>query len=506
MAAVVSSAFDSLTKHFRETALLASAEALLSWDEQTYLPEQASEFRADQLALLSGMIHQRRTDKRIGEWLAILAESDLARDPESDAGTVIREIRRDFDKQTKLPQALVEEIARTQTIAQRTWIDARKKNDFKSFAPILEKTFRLQRERADALRTGACRYDALLDDYEPNAKTSEVAAVLAGLRNELAPLIAEIAASPKKVSDEILKRHYPAADQAKFAQAAAAEIGFDFGRGRLDVTAHPFCTMTGPHDTRLTTRYDEHFFQMAFFGVLHEAGHGIYDQGLRPDWYGLPPGTYVSLGVHESQSRMWENIVGRSRAFWSYFFPKLQKAFPSAVGESRVDEFYQAINRVEPSLIRVEADEATYNLHIIIRFELEQALIDDKLAFADLPDAWRDKYQKYLGIQPPTDSDGCMQDIHWAAALVGYFATYSLGNLYSAQLFEAAERDLGPLEPMFARGEFTPLRTWLNQNIHQKGQCLPAGELVRRAVGGPLSHEPLLKYLKKKLYPIYGIG
>lgn len=506
MSATAQTALDSLVKHIRETTLLSSAEALLSWDEQTYLPESAAEFRADQLALLSGMIHQRHTDKRIGDWLATLADSDLAKNPESDTGTIIREIKRDFDKQTKLPQALVEEIARTQTLAQRTWIDARKSNDYKSFAPILEKTFQLQRERADHLKTGSCRYDALLDDYEPDAKTSEVAAVLAGLRNELAPLIARIASAPKQVSDQVLRRHYPAAEQEKFAKAAAAEIGFDFARGRLDVTAHPFCTMTGPHDVRMTTRYDESFFQMAFFGVLHEAGHGIYDQGLRAEWYGLPPGTYVSLGVHESQSRMWENLVGRSRAFWSYFFPKLQKAFPAAVGGASLDEFYGAVNKVEPSLIRVEADEATYNLHIIIRFELEQALIDEKLAFSDLPDAWRDKYQKYLGIKPETDSDGCMQDIHWAAALVGYFATYSLGNLYSAQLFEAAARDLGPLEPMFARGEFTPLREWLVKNVHSRGQCLSAGELVKRAVGKPLSHEPLLAYLKGKLYPIYGIG
>jgi len=269
------------------------------------------------------------------------------------------------------------------------------------------------------------------------------------------------------------------------------------------VTHHPFCTGLGPHDCRITTRYDERFFNTAFFGTLHEAGHGMYDQGLRTDQFGLPPGTYVSLGIHESQSRMWENLVGRSRAFWQHFFPQLQGAFPAAVGDVKPDDFFWAINHVAPSLIRVEADEATYNLHIIVRFELEQALLKQELAVGDVPAAWREKYQQYLGVEPPNDANGCLQDVHWSAALVGYFPTYSLGNLYASQFFEQADHDLGGLAAQFARGEFQPLKTWLNEQIHHRGHCYSAAELVQLVTGKPLSPAPLMRHLRGKLKPLY---
>jgi carboxypeptidase Taq len=261
----------------------------------------------------------------------------------------------------------------------------------------------------------------------------------------------------------------------------------------------------GPGDCRITTRYDERFFNTAFFGILHEAGHGIYDQGLRTEQFGLPPGMFVSLGIHESQSRMWENLVGRSRAFWKHFFPQLAAAFPAATEGIRPDDFFWAVNHVAPSLIRVEADEATYNLHIIVRFELEQALLSGDLAVTDLPGAWREKYQQYLGIAPPNDADGCLQDVHWSAGLIGYFPTYSLGNLYAAQFFERADRDLGGLEAQFARGEFLHLKQWLNKQIHQRGQCYTAGELVQLITGQPLSHAPLIRHLRGKLGPLYGL-
>jgi carboxypeptidase Taq len=311
--------------------------------------------------------------------------------------------------------------------------------------------------------------------------------------------------SGQKSPVEILEREYPVPAQEAFSKAAAAAIGFEFNRGRLDVTTHPFCSGMGPHDCRLTTRYDERFFNSAFFGTLHEAGHGIYDQGLRPDQFGLPPGTYLSLGIHESQSRMWENLVGRSRAFWQHFFPQLQAAFPGAAGSVKLDEFFWAINHVAPSLIRVEADEATYNLHIIVRFELEQALLSQDLAAGDLPAAWREKYREYLGIEPPNDQDGCLQDVHWSAALVGYFPTYSLGNLYASQFFEQADRDLGGLHTLFAKGDFVPLKSWLNEKIHRRGQCYSAAELVELVTGRPLSHEPLMRHLRGKLGPLYGV-
>src|SRR5437762_1993061 len=455
--------------------------------------------------LLTGLMHQKRTSRRLGDLLGELSAGELMKDPHSDAATTIRELKRQYDKRVKLPQALVEELTRASVLGQQAWVKARQDNDFAAFAPHAEKLFHLKRQQAECLGYKDSPYDALLDDFEPDAKTADVAKVLAQLRGELVPLVQAIMQSGRKAPVEILQREYPAAAQEAFGKAAAAAIGFDFTRGRLDITHHPFCSGMGPHDCRITTRYDERFFNSAFFGMLHEAGHGIYDQGLRADQFGLPPGTAVSLGIHESQSRMWEYLVGRSRAFWQHFFPQLQAAFPSAVGDVKLDDFFWAINHVAPSLIRVEADEATYNLHIIIRFELEQALLKQDLAVGDLPAAWREKYQQYLGVEPTTDADGCLQDIHWSAALIGYFPTYSLGNLYASQFFEQADRDLGGLSTMFARGEFAPLKSWLNDKIHRHGECYTAAELVQLVTGQPLSPAPLVRHLRDKLGPLYSL-
>jgi carboxypeptidase Taq len=496
--------FDELCQLSREAALLESIEGLLGWDERTYMPTKAGPYRAEQMTYLTGEVHKKRTSPRIGELLENLAGSQFAADPHSDSGATIRQLKRDYEKRVKLPQRLVEELTRESVLGQQAWVKARKENDFASFAPHLEKLYSLKREQAEALGYKDHPYDALLDDFEPDAKTHEVSRVLAELRAELVPLVQVIIDSGRKAPVEVLAREFPVAAQAEFGKAAAAAIGFDFEAGRLDVTHHPFCSGMGPHDCRITTRYDERFFPGAFFGTLHEAGHGIYDQGLRAEQFGLPPGTYVSLGIHESQSRMWENSVGRSRAFWQHFFPKLQAAFPS-VRDVSLETWYFAVNNVQPSLIRVEADEATYNLHIIVRFELEQALITGELPIRDLPSAWREKYRQYLGIEPPDDTDGVLQDIHWSAALIGYFPTYSLGNLYAAQFFEAADKDLGGLTQQFSRGEFHPLKDWLNKNIHHRGQCYTATELVQLVTGKPLSHEPLMRHLRSKLEPLYGL-
>ncbi len=497
--------FNELCQLAREAALLESVEALLNWDERTYMPEKAGPYRAEQITYLAGQIHKLRTNPRLGDLLGELKSSELAQDPHSDAGTTIRQLARDYEKRCKLPPKLVEELARAAVLGQQAWVEARKHNDFKSFAPHLKNLFELKRQQAEALGYEESPYDALLDDFEPDAKTSAVKKVLADLREELVPLVQAIAASSKKPRKEILQRTYPTTTQALFGTAAAKAIGFDFTSGRLDITHHPFCSGMGPNDCRITTRYHENFFPSAFFGILHEAGHGIYDQGLRSEQFGLPPGTYLSLGIHESQSRMWENLVGRSRPFWEHFYPQLQRDFLQAVGHEPLDDFYFAINTVEPSLIRVEADEATYNLHIIVRFELEQALIGGDLKVDDLSGAWREKYKHYLGIEPPNDADGVLQDVHWSAALIGYFPTYSLGNLYSSQFYEQADQDLGGLSAMFAKGEFLPLREWLRTNIHERGQCYSAAELVQLVTGKPLSHAPLMRHLKGKFGGLYGI-
>lgn len=497
--------FDQLCAHARETALLHSIAELMEWDERTFMPPAAGTYRADQIAFMSGWVHKRRTDPRLDQWLRELEASELAADPHSDPGATIRQLRRHYDKLVKVPQALVEELTRNAVLGQQAWVEARKHNSFSSFAPLLKRTIELKREQAEAVGYPRCPYDALLDDYEPGETTENVQHILEGLRRELVPLVAEIADSSRRPNLQILRCYYPLAAQEAFGKQAAVAVGFDFERGRLDVTHHPFCSEMGPDDCRITTRYDEHFFPTSFFGILHEAGHALYDQGLRKEHYGLPPGSFVSLGIHESQSRLWENFVGRSESFWRHFFPLAKQLFPTALADVSWRDFYFAVNDVRPSLIRVEADEATYNLHIIIRFELEQALINDQFPVAELPDAWRWKYRQYLGIEPPNDADGVLQDVHWSAGLFGYFPTYSLGNLYAAQFFAQADRELGNLNQAFSRGDFAGLLDWLRRNVHRRGQCYNATELVQVVTGKALSHGPLLAYLRQKFGALYGI-
>jgi carboxypeptidase Taq len=495
--------YAKLCGHVRQASTLGAIEAAISWDERCMMPAAAAEQRAEQITMLSGIIHERLVDPRIGEWLAELADGELTRDPHDDYGATIRQIRRQYEKRTKLPKELVEELAHTAVMGQHVWQEARKNDDYKSFAPLLAKMVELKQRQADALGYPETRYDALLDEFEPGELTSRVSAVLGALRDELVPLVAQVREGGRTPDLSILERRYPIEMQRTFGRAAAAKIGFDFERGRLDVTAHPFCTGLGPNDCRITTRYDEHFFNAGFFGILHEAGHGIYDQGLRSDQYGLPVGEAVSMGIHESQSRLWEIFVGRSLPFWRYLYGDARAAFPEALNDVTLGKFFFAVNDVRPSLIRVEADEFTYNLHILIRFELEQALIGGDLQADDLPGAWREKYRQYLGIEPPNDADGVLQDIHWSAGLFGYFPTYSLGNLYAAQFYEQADRELGGLERRFAQGEFNLLRRWLRAKIHLQGQKYPAAELCERITGGPLSHAPLMRHLRAKYDLLY---
>jgi carboxypeptidase Taq len=497
--------YEQLCVHTREVALLSSTQELLEWDERTKMPPGGGAYRAEQVSYLAGLIHRRQTEPEVGSWLSELADTPIAQDPHSDTGAVIRNLQRDYDKATKLPQALVEELARTAVLGQQVWAEARAANDFARFRPLLEKTIELKRQEADALGHSGVRYDALLDQYEPGARTSEVRQVLAALRDELVPLVGEIAASPRRPKAEILQRRFPIDEQAAFGRQAAAAIGFDFQSGRLDVTNHPFCCGVGPCDTRLTTRYNEHEFSGGLFSILHEAGHGIYDQGLPKQDYGLPTGEAVSLGVHESQSRMWENLVGRSRGFWQHFYPLAQSTFLESLADVPLEDFYFAINDVRPSLIRTEADEVTYNLHVLLRFELEQALLEDELRVADLPAAWNEKYRSYLGIESPTDANGVLQDVHWSAGLIGYFPTYSLGNLYASQLFDQARQELGDLEAAFAAGQFLPLRGWLQEKVHRQGRRYPAAELVKQITGQAISPTALMKHLRGKFSPLYGL-
>ena len=497
-------ALDNLAREFRDIATLATCESILGWDEVTYMPPGGGEHRANQKALLAGMVHQRATAPKIGEWLQTVEQSDLVRNGDEVAANV-RELRRGYDKMVKVPEKLVTELTKETSLAHQVWVDARKNNDFKSFLPSLSRIIDLCRQKAEAVGYQKEPYDALLDDYEPNTTSAEVEKVFTDLRAELVPVLDRITGAPKKAPVELIEREYPVDRQKTFCEEAADAIGYDFKIGRLDVTTHPFCTQIGPGDIRITTRYNPRRFNDAFFGVLHEAGHGIYEQNLRTDEFGMPLGEACSLGIHESQSRMWENAVGRSRAFWEFAFPKAQKVFPEALKSVSLDDFHFAVNDVRPSFIRVEADEVTYNLHIMLRFELELALIRGDLKPAEVPGAWNERFKNYLGIDVPDDRMGCLQDVHWSSGLFGYFPTYALGNLYCAQFFAQAEKDLGDLSAKFRMGSFDILRTWLKDKIHVHGRRYPAPELVKQVTGKPLSAEPLMAYLKAKFYPLYGV-
>ncbi|WP_145258912.1 carboxypeptidase M32 [Calycomorphotria hydatis] len=498
-------AYEELIRLRTEATLLGSTGAVLGWDEQTYMPQGGAEHRANQLSLITGLAHEQMTAPRIGELLSELESSKPFGEDAPEAAD-IREIRREYDRKTKLPKRLVEEMSRVGTLSQQAWISARSQKDFSKFEPWLEQTLALKKEEAQAVSNGEGNlYDALLDDYEPGMKSEDVAAAFAELKAAIVPLVASIQDSPRQPDTSILKRAYPEQLQQRFSRTAAEAIGFDFHRGRIDVTAHPFCSSFGPGDTRLTTRYDENFFSMAFFGVLHEAGHGMYEQGLNPQLYGTPRGESVSLGIHESQSLTWETFVGRSLPFWQHFFPQAQEIYPDALREVTLEEFYHAINDVRPSYIRVEADEVTYSLHIFLRFEIEQLLVGGDLAVADVQDAWNEKFRESFGFEVDHAAHGVLQDIHWSAGLIGYFPTYALGKMYAAQLFEQAKSDLGDLDAMFSTGEFAPLKAWLNKNIHSHGRQYPPAELIKRITGAPPSPKPLINYLTGKFGTLYEV-
>lgn len=499
--------FEQVASYVRETALLESTLALLEWDERTGLPSQGGAYRAEQSTFMSGLIHQRKTCPKFGEQLQQLGSSSLATgQPDSPQAATIKRLKRDFERNTLLPVDLVQAIAKATVLGQQAWETARAENDWKMFAPHMEEVFSLRQKEAELLSQGGPLYDALLDHYEEGASSEQLTQTFAELRDALIPLVKELSEAPNRPSGSTWKRSVSVDKQRKVSRWIAEKIGYRFDRGRLDETTHPFCTTLGPNDCRILTRYQAEYFPTGFYGTLHEAGHGLYEQGLPTEWYGLPPGTFASLGVHESQSRLWENFVGRSQAFWQWCFPEISKIVGNDWDGQDSESLYRDANLIQPSLVRVEADEVTYNLHILIRFEIEQELLSGKMQVADAPGAWNDKYSHYLGIRPETYREGILQDVHWSAGLVGYFPTYTLGNLYAAQLMQAAEQSLGDLNSLYARGEFAPLLDWLQTNVHAHGFCLHPSKLISQACGGStLSSAPLVDYLRGKLAPMYGL-
>jgi carboxypeptidase Taq len=498
-------AYADLIRRIRDAGILASCAGLLGWDERTYMPRAGAAHRGEQMALLARLGHEMLTDPRIGELLSIVEGSSLTSTADSDAAANVREIRRNHDRAVKLPKELVEELARVTTQAQGVWQEARLASDFSRFRPWLEKIVALKRQEAAAVGYTDHPYDALLDEFEPGATTAEIRLLFSKLAAGLVPLVEAIVGSGRHPDRDLLHREFPVDRQKVFAESAASAIGFDFDAGRLDVTTHPFCSGMGPGDCRITTRYNPRFFNEAFFGVLHEVGHGLYEQRLPAEHAGTPLGAATSLGIHESQSRLWENQVGRGHAFWQHFFPRARQTFPATLRDVSPKAWLFAVNDVQPSYIRVEADEVTYNLHIILRFELEQSLLSGDLAPADVPGAWNEQFQKTIGLTPPDDAHGCLQDIHWSFGGLGYFPTYTLGNLYAAQFMAAARRDLPGLDDDFRRGEFGRLTVWLTENIHRHGQRYRANELCKRVTGQSLDHQPFLGYLREKFQPLYGL-
>ena len=490
-----------------EIRALADAAAVLGWDQQTYMPPGGGEGRAQSLSALSRIVHDMGTGTDT-ETLLIDAEKDAGSlDPDSDDAAYLRVARREFNRAAKLPTALVAEITRVTTLGYETWHVARTENDYARFAPVLEQVVDLSRQVADLLGFAEQRYDALLDEYEPGMKASQVASMFAAVKPTLVKLVQAVA-EQKKANSGILTRPYPESQQEAFGKQIVTAFGFDWTRGRQDRAVHPFCTSFTTGDVRITTRYEENFVPAGLFGSLHETGHALYEQNVAPRYdAGGVLGGGVSLGVHESQSRLWENLVGRSRPFWERYYGDLQTAFPDALNGVKLDDWYTAINRVEPSLIRVEADEVTYNLHILLRFEMEVELLEGRLSVADAPAAWNAKMQEYLGITPPTDAEGILQDVHWSSGLFGYFPTYSVGNLLSVQLFEAADKSLGgQLNAQIAAGNFDPLREWLTANVYQWGKKFDPAVLVQRATGCAPDPAPYLRYLNTKFGTLYGLS
>ena len=498
--------FAEASGHARHAAVLASVESLLGWDEQTMMPPRAAAHRAIQAEAIATLAHRQRTAPAYGEQLARLAESPLARDGSPEVRTAIRLMARDFARHSKVPERLVGAVAKTCVEAQHAWVTARKESSWSGLEPWLERVFALKRELAACRSPGGDPYDDLLDDYEPGGRWRSIADQFGRLRGAIVPLVQECVGSARRPDDAVVRRGYPVADQQRFVREIAARIGFDFDRGRLDTTAHPFCSGVGPDDCRITTRWDERFLPTSLYGVLHEAGHGLYEQGLPTAWYGLPPGEAASLGVHESQSRLWENLVGRSAAFWQWCFPLARAAFPTALADATADGMHRAVMVVRPSAIRVEADEVTYNLHVMMRFDLERAVVHGDLPVAELPSAWNERFEQDFGFRPASDAEGVLQDIHWSAGLIGYFPTYTLGNVFSAQLMAAARRSLPDLDRDIAAGRFAGLLSWLRETVHAHGRRYESAELVERATGQPVSEAWLTESLRQRYGAVHGFA
>lgn len=499
-------AIDAFRSLLGETFDLRTAAAVLEWDQQVNLPSGAAANRAAQLSTLNRVTHEKFTSDEMGAALQTAQAAVQSLDPDSDDARLVRKVAHDFDKARRVPAEYVAENSRVTALAHDAWSKARPANDFAAFRPHLQEVFRLRRAYADFFAPYDHPYDPMLDDFERGLKTPQVRAVFDELRPRQVALVRAITERGRPVDNSLLHRDYDIQKQWDFGLQVARAYGYDFDRGRQDKSAHPFTTTFGLGDVRITTRLYPNLLSSSIFSTMHETGHALYEQGSPPELDRTPLLGGSSLAIHESQSRLWENLVGRSLPFWKGFYPRLNSLYPEQLADVDVTTFHRAINKVEPSLIRVEADEATYNLHIMLRFDLEIALAEDSLSVADLPAAWNDKMREYLGLTPPNDAQGVMQDVHWSAGILGYFPTYALGNLVASQLWEKINADLPDLSKQIERSDFSQLLAWLRTHIHRHGSKFEATELLQRVVGGALSAAPYLKYLETKFGEIYRLN
>jgi carboxypeptidase Taq len=484
---------------------LNSAAAVLMWDQSTYMPPGGAQARARQTATLARLAHEKHIDPAIGKLLDDLRSYEESLPYDSDAASLIRVARRDYQRAIRVPPAFVAELSSHQSESHQVWMAARPQDDFAAVQPYLEKTLELSRRYADFFPGYEHIADPLIEEADYGMKASTLRTLFADLRQQLVPLVQTITEQPP-ADDSCIRQAFPEAQQLAFASQVIQRFGYDFERGRQDKSAHPFTTDFSIGDVRITVRVDEEFLSEALFSALHEAGHALYEQGVSTELEGTPLAQGTSAGAHESQSRLWENLVGRSLGFWSCYYPRLQAVFPEQLGSVSLDTFYRAVNKVERSLIRTDADEVTYNLHVMLRFDFELAMLEGNLAVRDLPEAWRERFRADLGIVPPDDRDGVLQDIHWYFAVIGgMFQGYTLGNILGAQFYDAALKAYPEIPDAISDGEFDTLHGWLREKIYRHGRKFTASELVERVTGGPLSIEPYMDYLRGKYGELYAL-
>ncbi len=503
MVAHMIDALAGLRQRMAELADLHNAAQLLEWDQQTMMPPRGAQARAEALATVHRVAHETFVAAETGSLIEDAQRSLDGMEPDSDEARLVAVTQRRWDKARRVSGELAADLARAGSLGQEAWVAARAKSDFAAFAPYLERNLELARRYVECFDSFDCPYDALLDDYEPAMKSKDVARLFDELKSELVPLIATVTQHADRVDGSVLHGSFPTGAQRQLVSEVVQRMGFDRDGWRIDDAVHPFATSFGSSDVRITTRWDETYFPSALYGAMHECGHGLYEAGVDESLQRSPLGQTESLGLHESQSRLWENMVGRGRPFCEVLAPRIAELL--GVSGLEAESLYRAVNRVSPSYIRVEADEATYGLHVILRFELEQALIEGRLSVAELPEAWNARFEEYLGLQVPDDAQGVLQDVHWSAGLIGYFPTYSLGNLIAGQLWQRARSDLPDLDDQLAAGELGGLRQWLRQHVHRYGSKFPTTELLERVIGGPIAVGPFTGYLKEKLSAVYDV-